>query len=65
MKDIDDAIDFESAIKKANLTDRQHTALLLWIIGHSHSEIARLTGTKRSAVTRLLGRAAKKLFEFM
>ena len=59
MKDIDEAIDLESAIDK--LPERHQLMLLLWLAGHTHEEIARLAGVKRPAVTRQLARIANKL----
>ena len=65
MKDVDEKIDVEEAIRKAGLTERQHTILMLWLVGHTHGEIAQIMGTKRAAVTRQLGRITKRISEFM
>ena len=65
MKDTDETIDLEKAIEKANLTEHQRAVLALWLIGHTQDEIADMVGTKRPAVTRLLGRIAKRIAGFM
>jgi DNA-binding CsgD family transcriptional regulator len=61
MNEIDDTIDLWAAIRRAELTERQHTILMLWLVGHTHSEVAQIIGVKRPAVTRQISRIVKTL----
>ena len=65
MRSADEQIDLESAIGKANLTERQHTILMLWLIGHTQEEIAIMVGLKQPAVSRQISRTTKVISEFM